>query len=42
MKHEQDLKIFKKNSDLIVANRNSKELFDIKHKLLTRDIFNDS
>ncbi len=30
---------FKKNCDLIVANRMSKELLDVSHKLFTRDIY---
>ena len=34
------LEKFKKISDLIVTNRLSKELDDVKNKLYTRDIFN--
>ncbi len=34
-----DLKKFKKQSDIIVANRSDKNLNDIKDKLYTRDIF---
>lgn len=35
-----DLKIFKGNSCLIVANRYTDELADVKDKLYTRDLFN--
>ena len=34
-----DLEYFKKKSDLIIANRLSEELEDIKHKIFTRDLF---
>lgn len=34
-----DLYEFKRRSDLIIANRYNKELFDVKGKLYTRDIF---
>lgn len=37
-----DLEQFKKESDLIVANRYSPELEDVREKLYTRDIFNDN
>jgi UDPglucose 6-dehydrogenase len=37
-----DLGIFKKNSDIVVTNRDSFELRDIKHKIFTRDIFNSN
>ena len=35
-----DLETFKENSDIIVANRLSKELLDVEEKVYTRDIFN--
>lgn len=34
-----DLLEFKKNADLIVANRIDKDLFDVKTKVFTRDLF---
>lgn len=34
-----DLNSFKRKSDIIIANRNSKELTDVDHKVYTRDIF---
>ena len=37
-----DLEQFKKDSDLILCNRNSEELSDVNEKIFTRDIFNDS
>ena len=37
-----DLESFKKNSDLVVANRLSVELDDIKEKVFTRDIYLNS
>ncbi len=36
-----DLKKFKEKADLIVANRYSPELDDVKHKVYTRDIFHE-
>ena len=36
----KDLNKFLLQSDLIVANRNSKELDTVKDKIYTRDIFN--
>lgn len=36
----KDLDAFKKESDIIVSNRLSKELFDVEEKVYTRDIFN--
>ena len=38
----KDLDEFKKLSDLIVANRMSEELRDVKSKLYTRDLFNSN
>ncbi len=35
----KDLNEFKNSSDIIVANRNSKELLDVMEKVYTRDIF---
>ena len=37
-----NLKIFKSKSDLIIANRNSLELSDVKEKVFTRDIFGNN
>ncbi len=36
----KDLEVFKKLSDIVVANRLSSEILDIKDKVYTRDIFN--
>jgi UDPglucose 6-dehydrogenase len=38
----KDLDEFKKLSDLIVANRMSDDLLDVKNKLYTRDLFNSN
>ena len=35
-----DLDKFKKQSDLIVANRLSEDISDVKNKIYTRDLFN--
>ena len=36
---EKDLKTFKKKSDLIISNRYSNRLNDVKNKVFSRDIF---
>ena len=36
---ESNLKAFKENSDLIIANRMVVELLDVKNKVFTRDLF---
>ena len=36
----KDIEEFKKECDIIVSNRLSKELFDVEEKVYTRDIFN--
>ena len=36
----KDLEVFKEMSDIIVANRLSEDLADVKNKVFTRDIFN--
>lgn len=36
---EKDLSVFKKQSDLIVANRFFEELSDVQNKIFTRDLF---
>ncbi|MBI66162.1 MAG: UDP-glucose 6-dehydrogenase [Candidatus Marinimicrobia bacterium] len=41
-KHCMDINEFKKNSDLIITNRMHEDLFNVKHKVYTRDIFNDN
>lgn len=36
---ESDLKVFKNNCDIILANRISEDLADVKYKVFTRDIY---
>lgn len=36
------LSVFKDTSDVVVANRDSENLRDIKHKVFTRDVFNNN
>ena len=36
---ERNFDSFKYKSDLIIANRFSKELKDVQHKVFTRDLF---
>lgn len=35
----KDLELFKRECDLVIANRKSAEILDISHKLYTRDLF---
>ena len=36
---ENDFQLFKETADVIIANRDNKDLFDVKNKIYTRDIF---
>ena len=38
----EDLETFKMQSSMIVANRNNDELYDVKEKVFTRDIYGDN
>ncbi|MDC1131821.1 nucleotide sugar dehydrogenase [Gammaproteobacteria bacterium] len=38
----KDLDVFKKNADVILANRMSDDLSDVKSKIFSRDIFNNN
>jgi UDPglucose 6-dehydrogenase len=42
IKFEENLKIFKLRSDLIVTNRLEDELLDVSEKVFTRDIFKEN
>jgi len=42
MKVINSLSVFKGSSDVVVANRNSEDLRDIKNKVFTRDVFNNN
>ena len=42
MKVINSLSIFKDTSDIVVTNRDSENLQDIKHKIFTRDVFNNN
>jgi UDPglucose 6-dehydrogenase len=39
---ENNFEKFKSNTDLIIANRTTEELIDVKEKLFSRDIFNEN
>ena len=41
-KINNDIKKFKHSSDIIVANRLTNDLDDVKHKIFSRDIFNEN
>jgi UDPglucose 6-dehydrogenase len=42
MKVINSLSVFKDTSDIVVTNRDSENLQDIKHKVFTRDVFNNN
>lgn len=42
MKVFNNLSLFKDTSDIIVTNRDSETLQDVKHKVFTRDVFNNN
>ena len=39
---ERDFKVFKQKSDIILANRYTQELEDVRNKVFTRDLFGEN